>query len=755
MLLVCGLQSTWGFVGIGPVGNGGDAWQVSSLGYGGIGAPKNIGEEYRRNTPVLYYAYDQNFSGFFGLEGETAVDGSFAVLNSLTNVSSYSASLSEFPLNSQSFNYTAQALGLTDLKSATLNLLVESMGLAEPDPYTWTLHDRYLPGGGACPAAVLYLVVQRNLAISPTGLNQLQYSPYVNGTLYSYEISESCPNSSAVTRTFAVDPYAQTYTSVASFGLDTGGFYGGLTQDDVAGLRYLLRANNINYESAAAGSTLLTVTTNLALQAPFPLTSSSTNSTASTNSNGVLIGGISYGTADLGALISASRTNDPTTLQSLFPGVIVATSSNYFILATNTVITSYYTNYNGETLGSPPHLIQVTNFSYYPLTIYVDTFANIITNHFYSNTVTKVQTTSVGPLIGAPGGVLTTNVTTKTVILTNVPSGDFYLIQPNQCPVNILYTLFTNVVSVTNVITSTTNNAASTNNITSTNVVTYAYSQSVITSATNYVFVTHPVVCGQITNSTGSYQGIENIKFIRVPDGDLDPLTHNFIQPITNNYTMVMVNATNSKPVLQKFQRIITTPDYLLTAQDLAAGPSDPTSVLYGSRTVPLYNEANVLPGLAGPGTIDPGTTFTYDKVGNIFHNGPLETNAFLSEYTQSPLPELEWASFDGTTNDPVVYPNGTSIQNIENQIFVQITPTALANGTKGVAYPATTFTATGGAFAPPFTWSQTGLPTGLNVSSGGTLSGTPTQSGTFDFTLQLTDAFARSVQWTYTIIIQ
>jgi hypothetical protein len=47
------------------------------------------------------------------------------------------------------------------------------------------------------------------------------------------------------------------------------------------------------------------------------------------------------------------------------------------------------------------------------------------------------------------------------------------------------------------------------------------------------------------------------------------------------------------------------------------------------------------------------------------------------------------------------------------------------------------------------------GLPSGLTVTSGGTLSGTPTQSGTFDFTLLFTDAIGRTVQWTYPVTIQ
>jgi hypothetical protein len=65
------------------------------------------------------------------------------------------------------------------------------------------------------------------------------------------------------------------------------------------------------------------------------------------------------------------------------------------------------------------------------------------------------------------------------------------------------------------------------------------------------------------------------------------------------------------------------------------------------------------------------------------------------------------------------------------------------------------TFTVTGGAFTPPYTWSApSGLPPGLGISSGGTISGTPTQPGTFDFIIQLTDSLARQATWGYSIII-
>ena len=71
-------------------------------------------------------------------------------------------------------------------------------------------------------------------------------------------------------------------------------------------------------------------------------------------------------------------------------------------------------------------------------------------------------------------------------------------------------------------------------------------------------------------------------------------------------------------------------------------------------------------------------------------------------------------------------------------------TLSSLPDGTTGAAYPSLTFMASGGAFVPPVTWSATGLPAGLTVTTAnsvGMFSGTPAQSGTFDFTVQLSDA--------------
>lgn len=70
----------------------------------------------------------------------------------------------------------------------------------------------------------------------------------------------------------------------------------------------------------------------------------------------------------------------------------------------------------------------------------------------------------------------------------------------------------------------------------------------------------------------------------------------------------------------------------------------------------------------------------------------------------------------------------------------VSITTTGLPNGTVGATYSAT-LAATGGV--PPYTWSiPTGLPLGLTLNTGtGAISGAPTQPGTGNFTVQVSDS--------------
>jgi hypothetical protein len=801
--LVLGLQSAWGFALLGPApeapgpgGTGsarGDSWQTPDIFYNPIGSwdgapigPKNLGEGYRRNSPALYYACDASFLDYFGSNGLAAVDGAFDIMNNaftnnpltgqyFTNgVDSFSPDLSEFPLDSQGINYKAQGVGLLDVKSLTLHLLMEQVGLINPVRYIWTLHSRYIIPGGSCAAGAMeYLVVQRNFDIINSPLNRIQYSSYVNDTLYSYIIAEYCDGqhspfgpqavlSDAVE--FPVDPLATVFTPVAAgdggwlidnppdssfrptifianalypygFGLAPGGFYNGLTRDDMAGLRYLLTTNNVNFESAAAGSVLL--------------------SSTSGGGNGLGPPFLLY-TSNYTAFASAALTNPPATLITLFPGLVVASSTFTFTNIATPNVVAYYTN--NFVLGNPPVLVIVTNgYNNTQLTIYSDVFANLVitngsngflTNNIRPNTSAQLVTVQVnqGGVLGNP---LTTNISFQSITLSNVPSGEYYIDTNYTCgPTVILYPVFTNVVATTNVI------------VTASNAAGYFYSQSIVTYSTTHVFAAQSPVCatvstGTVANATGLFQGIEKIYFQK---STYDSLIGQYYQPITNYYTNILVSG--GKTSTSQFRRVVTTPDILFRAEDMS-GPL-PFFATF-DRNTGVFNDANRLPGLAGPGTIDPPSVIVYNKVGDVFIQGPIgTTNAFLNEDPSSSL--LAWGSFDGTTNDPVVYPNGTSIQNLQNMILVQLSIAPATN----VNYTATpplltyatnmTFSVAGGAFVPPFTWSATGLPPGLSVTTAnsvGRLSGVPAQHGTFDnVTLTLTDVISRSTQWSFSITI-
>src|SRR5665213_252689 len=707
-LIAFGSQNLWAFALLGPVNIGDDTWQQEVIGYNPIqnnsGAPpffidplpvgpKNLGEEYRRNTPVIYYTCDANFLDYFGSEGSTAIDEAFVILNNLTNVDNYSTNLSEFPLNSSEVNYQAQALSLLDVKSETLALMTEQLGLTDPVRYIWALHNRFQPGNTTCPDQTTYQVIMRNFDFINSPLNQLQYSAYVNGSLYTYMIDEICDSPAAPPNADAlevpVDPLVNT-PPVSSLDVDSllqGEFFTGLTRDDVAGLRYLISSHNIIYENLVPGS--------------IPVAGS-----GSTNTN--LNDEFSTNTFSLTGLIFASTTNNPTQLQTLYPGLEIA---------------SVTTNFNGT-------------FSY--------TFANVITNHFTTNTPVQIQIqkTTIEPAVGQPIGVMRTNITTTTTtISSNLISGDFFIVLTNYCGLNIIQTQATNIISITNNSGTFTNVNGSTTTITSTNI---------IVSSTNYTLLVAPCEFVNGTTSsnsaTGLFEGVENIKFIRA---DYDSLLGQFFQPITNTYNIALV--ANSKSVPETFQRVVTQPDILFSARDLNPGPSAPNTVVELVDRNVTFDESHVGAGLAGPGVIDPSSTITFNKVGPVLLN---VGTASLSQSTAS-VDGFVWGSFDETTNDPTVYPDGTSIANLENQVLIQISPTSLPNGTNGVPYPTITFSATGGAFAPPYMWSApSGLPPGLTLSSGGTLSGTPTQSGTFDFIIELTDTASRSATWSYSITI-
>jgi hypothetical protein len=158
------------------------------------------------------------------------------------------------------------------------------------------------------------------------------------------------------------------------------------------------------------------------------------------------------------------------------------------------------------------------------------------------------------------------------------------------------------------------------------------------------------------------------------------------------------------------------------TVNGAAAG--SPISIVQdGSACTASYSPASVnIPASGGSGSViltvgsncawfapggssAPWATLTYQNANNFSYAVSANTGAARSA-TVTAAPNLATFTI--------------------NQVGLTVTsPSSLSNGTVGVAYTPVTYTASGGTGAG-YTWSCTGLPSGLNMNNGGVLSGTP-----------------------------
>ena len=100
--------------------------------------------------------------------------------------------------------------------------------------------------------------------------------------------------------------------------------------------------------------------------------------------------------------------------------------------------------------------------------------------------------------------------------------------------------------------------------------------------------------------------------------------------------------------------------------------------------------------------------------------------------------------SVPAQTADPTCTAGGTNT--------VTVTNPGSQTGTVGTPISSFTLSASGGT--APYTWSATGLPAGVTISSSGTVSGTPTTAGTYSVTASATDAkgAAGTTSFTFTV---
>jgi hypothetical protein len=65
------------------------------------------------------------------------------------------------------------------------------------------------------------------------------------------------------------------------------------------------------------------------------------------------------------------------------------------------------------------------------------------------------------------------------------------------------------------------------------------------------------------------------------------------------------------------------------------------------------------------PGVMNPTMLVTLNKAGTVYYNF---NPAYLDLGTRIQL--FSWGSFDGTTNAPIVYPTGSSLSLLEEQVL-------------------------------------------------------------------------------------
>ena len=218
-----------------------------------------LGSGYRWNVPVVTYGFDQSFISYFGTNGMAAVESAIQILNDLPPASQLQ--LADYSHDTSAVNFAPEAQYLDDLKSQTLHLLLEHLGLADPTRYAYTLKQwspefaatatpGWFPNTGTW-ADWAYPEYVENFNFDPA---TLEASFYVNGDYYVANLQAQ--GNENFMNIFSADPYVKSWTAWASSSTISDGYFcTGLTYDDAGGLAYLFSTNNINYETLLPGIT--------------------------------------------------------------------------------------------------------------------------------------------------------------------------------------------------------------------------------------------------------------------------------------------------------------------------------------------------------------------------------------------------------------------------------------------------------------------------------------------------------------------
>jgi hypothetical protein len=200
--------------------------------------------------------------------------------------------------------------------------------------------------------------------------------------------------------------------------------------------------------------------------------------------------------------------------------------------------------------------------------------------------------------------------------------------------------------------------------------------------------------------------------------------------PITSGQTVTISDATPGASI------------YYTTCTTAGCTPTTPTQ---GSTSY------------SGPITVSPPETIEAIAIAYGYVTSAVGTAAYT---IGSSGPAMVTDNETITVSDAEVFPDVVDSEPITVTDMVSVTTSliitttgSLPAGNVGVPYPATTFAASGGS-GTGYTWSVSGQPSGLSMSTAGVLSGTPTAAGTFSVAVKVTDSAGKTASATFSLTV-
>ncbi|MFN0069621.1 MAG: hypothetical protein ACKVYV_18545 [Limisphaerales bacterium] len=162
------------------------------------------------------------------------------------------------------------------------------------------------------------------------------------------------------------------------------------------------------------------------------------------------------------------------------------------------------------------------------------------------------------------------------------------------------------------------------------------------------------------TNSSFVRYGVDKVRFVKTA---YDSLFGNVYPGATNDFTARVLVGGSPRDI--RARRVVTAPDILFTAGDQLNG------VL--SRTTPPYLPTPLVGGAGGAngpgiveitaGNVNANVAIALNKIGVLFQQA---TGTFLRQNEGLQVQQFVWGSFDGSTNEPTIYPDFVSINDLE-----------------------------------------------------------------------------------------